>query len=85
MGGPSRTQNTTPNNKGSVSLGHWLPDNYKVPEGQTRPPPSSQNVARQHQKVSKGFAVGFDMTLVDQKGNDLWVREVIAPVDEKKP
>lgn len=60
MAGASRTKNTTPNNKGSVSFGWHLPFNYKGPEGVPRPSPSSANIPREVQKISRGFALGYD-------------------------
>jgi hypothetical protein len=59
---PSRTKNTVPNNKGSVSFGWHLPSNFKGPEGAPRPSPSSSNIPRERRKVSRGFALGFDWT-----------------------
>jgi len=65
MAGPSRTKNTVPNNKGSVTLAWHLPENFKTPEGVPRPAASSQNIARVHRKTSRGFALGYDWSGVE--------------------
>jgi hypothetical protein len=62
MGGPSRTKNTVPNNKGSASYGWHLPENYKTTEGVPRPSPSSENIPRGVLQTPRGFALGFDWT-----------------------